>query len=40
MTDFGYSNVGKPTSAGKQQEQLQTTEVTFVEKGEWDGGPI
>ena len=40
MTDFDYSNVGKPTSAGKQQEQVQPTNVAFVEKGKWDGGPI
>ena len=40
MTDFGYSNVGKPTSLVKQQEQVQPTDVAFVEKVKWDGGPI
>ena len=40
MTNFDYSNVGKPTSAGKQQEQVQPTDVALVEKGKWDGGPI
>ena len=40
MTDFDYLNVGKPTSSGKQQEQVQPTDVAFVEKGEWDGGTI
>ena len=33
MTDFDYSNVGKPTNAGKKQEQVQTTDVAFLEKG-------
>ena len=40
MTNFDYSNVGTPTSAGKQQEQVQPTDVAFLEKGKWDGGPI
>ena len=40
MTNFDYSNVGKPTSAGKQQEQVQPTDVVFVEKEKLDGGPI
>ena len=40
MTDIDYSNVGKPTSAGKQQEQVQLTDVAFVEKGKWGGSPI
>ena len=40
MTDFNYLNVGKPTSAGKQQDQVQPTDVAFVVKGKWDGGPI
>ena len=40
MTDFDYSNIGKPTSAGKQQEQVQPTDVAFVKKGKWDGGTI
>ena len=40
MTNFDYSNVGKPTNAGKQQYQVQLTDVAFVEKGKWDGGPI
>ena len=40
MTDFDYSNVDKPTRAGKQQEQVQPTDVAFVEKGKWDGGTI
>ena len=40
MTNFHYYNVGNPTSAGKQQEQVQPTDVAFVEKGEWGGGPI
>ena len=40
MTDFDYLNVGKPTSAGKQQEQVQPTDVAFLEKGKWDGGTI
>ena len=37
MTDFDYSNVGKTTSSGKQQEQVQPTDVALVEKGKWDG---
>ena len=40
VTNFDYSNVGTPTSAGKQQEQMQPTDVAFLEKGKWDGGPI
>ena len=40
MIDFDYSNVGKPTNMGKQQEQVHTTYIAFVEKGKWDGGPI
>ena len=32
MTNFDYSNVGKPTSAGKQQEQVQPTDVVFFWK--------
>ena len=40
MTDFGYSNVRKPTSLVKQQEQVQPTDVAFVVKVKWDGGPI
>ena len=40
MTDFDYSNVGNPTSAVKQQEQVQPTGIVFVKKGKWDGGPI
>ena len=40
MAEFDYSNVGKPTSAVKQQEQVQPTDVVFVEKGKWDGSPI
>ena len=40
MTDFDYLNVGNPTSTGKQQEQLQLTDVEFVEKEKWDGSPI
>ena len=33
MTDFDYLNVSKPTSADKQQEQVQPTDVAFVKKG-------
>ena len=33
MTIFDYLNVGNPRSAGKQQEQVQSTDVEFVEKG-------
>ena len=40
MTDFDYSNVGKPTSLVKQQEKVQPMDVAFVEKGKWDGIPI
>ena len=40
MTDFGYSNVVKPTSAGKQQEQVQPTDIAFVLKVKWGGVPI
>ena len=40
MTDIDYSNVDKPTSVGKQQEQVQPTDVAFVEKGKWDVSPI
>ena len=32
MTNFDYSNVGKQTSAGKQQEQVQPTDVALVKK--------
>ena len=32
MTDFNYSNISKPTSAGKQQEQVEPTYVAFTEK--------
>ena len=40
MTDFDYSNVGKLTSSVKQQEKVQPTDIAFVEKGKWYGGPI
>ena len=40
ITNFGYSNVGKQKIAGKQQEQVQPTDVAFVEKVKWDGGTI
>ena len=40
MTEFEYSNVGKPTITGKQQELVQPTNVAFMEKGKRDGGPI
>ena len=40
MTDFDYLNVDKPTSAGKQQEEVHPTDVAFLEKGKWYGGPI
>ena len=30
MTNLDYSNVGKPTISGKQQEQVQPTDVAFV----------
>ena len=32
--------LSKPTSSGKQQEQVQPTDAAFVEKGKWDSGPI
>ena len=31
MTNFGYSNVGTTTSAGKQQEQVQPMDMAFME---------
>ena len=40
MTGFDYSNVGNPINAVKQQDQVQLTDVAFMEKGKWDGGPI
>ena len=40
MTDFDFSNVGRPISLVKQQEQVQPTDVAFVEKRKWDNGPI
>ena len=40
IKDFNYSNLRKHTSSVKQHEQVQPTDVTFVEKGKWDGGPI
>ena len=40
MTNFDYSKVRNPTSAGKQQEQVQPTDVAFVGKGKWDGSTI
>ena len=33
MTNFNYSNFGKPTRLVKQQEQVQPTNVASVEKG-------
>ena len=40
MIDFDYLNVGKSTSVEKQQEQMQPMDVSFVEKGKWDGSTI
>ena len=40
MTNFDYSNVGKPTSSVKQQDQVQPTDIAFVEKRKWEDGPI
>ena len=40
MTEFEYSNVGKPTITGKQQELVQPTDVAFIEKGKWYCGHI
>ena len=40
MTDFNYSNIGEPTSLVKQLEHVQPTDVEFVEKWKWEGGPI
>ena len=30
MTNFDYSNIGKSTSVGKQQEQVQPADAEFV----------
>ena len=40
MNNFDYSNAGKPTILVKQKEQVQPTDIAYLEKGKWDGGPI
>ena len=40
MNNFDYSNAGKPTILVKQQEQVQPTDIAYLEKVKWDGGPI